>query len=358
MNPFDVNIRGKPLFSPHEIHQRLPASAQDILRVSQQRQTIHNILSQKDDRLLVIVGPCAVQRIDATLEYASRLGVLAKEVSDRLFIVMRTYIEKSRSADGWKGFLYDRAHHTLEERLAQSRQLFLALVEQNVPIAMEFLDPMAAEYVSDLVAWGCIGARTVQSSIHRELASRLPMPVGMKNSPDGSLEPAIFAIATAQKSHQSFGITNDGKICEVTSAGNSNAHLVLRGGVFGPNFRSPQIQKAVDLLRSAGLSEAIVVDCSHGNSQRKWERQTDIFHEILDDSLKNPHSPVRGLMLESFLLEGTQEILLPHALSEEEREEIRYGSSLVDGCLGWEATAELLISAHEKCCRKKESAAT
>jgi 3-deoxy-7-phosphoheptulonate synthase len=341
--------------SPEEIRAALPASPQDILRVDHWRQTIIDILSKKDPRLLIIIGPCAVQRADATLEYAQRLASLAKELSDQFFIVMRGYVEKSRSAGDWKGFLYGQeGQGSLQQGLAEARRLFLSLVRADVPIAMEFLDPIAAEYVSDLVAWGCIGARTVQSPIHRELASRLPMPVGMKNTTDGSMDVAVQAIAAAGKGHVSFGVSEKGRVCQVVSSGNPHAHIVLRGGVFGPNYRPPQIQKAADLLRHAGLSEAVVVDCSHGNSQKKWERQPEIFHEVLQCSLSSPGSPVRGLMVESFLLEGTQESLLSKAKTEQAEHDVRYGASPVDGCLGWNATKELLTSAHERCCRMRE----
>jgi 3-deoxy-7-phosphoheptulonate synthase len=210
--------------------------------------------------------------------------------------------------------------------------------------------------VSDLISWGCIGARTVQSPIHRELASRLPMPVGMKNTTDGCVEVAVQAIAAAGKGHLSFGIRDDGRICQVISSGNPHAHIVLRGGILGPNYRAPHIQKTADLLRRLELSDAIVVDCSHGNSQKRWDRQPEVFLEILQSHLSNPSSSVRGLMVESFLLEGTQETLLKDANAEHSENEVRYGASPVDGCLGWNATVELLLSAHERCCRIKECA--
>jgi 3-deoxy-7-phosphoheptulonate synthase len=339
--------------SPGSIRKKLPLSPIAQRHIEQQRRTIVDILSGKDRRLLLIIGPCAVQSIEATIEYGKRLAALSQEIADQFFVVMRAYIEKSRTAVDWKGFLYDNDHQTLGDGLVRARQLFLDLAAHRIPIAMEFLDPLIADYVCDLVTWGCIGARTVQSPIHRELASRLPMPVGIKNSTDGSMENAICAITTARASHRSFGISKEGSICEITSPGNPDAHLVLRGGVFGPNFRPPHIQKAADLLRQAGISPSIVVDCSHGNSQRRYDHQPHIFHEVVESALEDPLLPVRGLMIESFLEEGAQEALLAKASTEKERERIRYGSSRVDGCLGWEATAALLRAAYEKCSRKR-----
>ena len=345
-----------PIPTPGEIRTALPATPQDVLRVQHWRETIVNILSKNDPRRLVIIGPCAVQRADATLEYAERLCSLAKQMADQFFIVMRGYVEKSRSSTNWKGFLYSpHGIESLQQGLVETRSLFLKLIRAGVPVAMEFLEPMAADYISDLVSWGCIGARTVQSPVHRELASRLPMPVGMKNTTEGSMDVAVQAVAAAGMGQLSFGITDDGRVCQVRTAGNPHAHLVLRGGLFGPNYRTPQIQKAADLLRHLELSDAIVVDCSHGNSQRKWERQPEIFLEVLQSSLSCTQSPVRGLMVESFLLDGTQEKLLKEAKTEQDIRAAQYGASPVDGCLGWDATVELLTTAHERCCQIIES---
>lgn len=342
--------------SPKAIRTALPMTAADSLLVRQWRETIVSILSKADPRLLVIIGPCAVQRVDATLDYARRLHDLASSMTDRFFFVMRTYVEKSRSSADWKGFLYSQqGAESLHNGIVETRSLFLTLVRAGVPIAMEFLEPLAAPYFSDLISWGCIGARTVQSTIHRELASQLPMPVGMKNTTDGSVDAAVHAIAAANKPHVSFGITDDGKICQRQTPGNPHAHLVLRGGIYGPNYREPQIQKASDLLRRLELSNAIVVDCSHGNSQRKWERQPAIFLDVLHGALKSPASSVRGLMIESFLLEGTQEKLLSQAKTKQATEDVRYGASLIDGCLGWKATAELVATAYEQCSTSKRA---
>lgn len=343
-----------PLPTPEELQNEIPSLPRDAQRVRQSRQTVCDILSGNDRRLLVIIGPCAVHRIDATLEYASRLKQLAQELSDQLYIVMRTYVEKARSGSDWKGFLYspDGENSSIQDGLISSRQLFLELVRNDIPLAMEFVNPLAADYLSDLVTWGCIGARTVQSSIHRELASRLPMPVGLKNATDGSLESAIRGIATSRRRQTCLSIGVDGRVGTLTSSGNPDTHLVLRGGHHGPNFQLPWVQKAADLLRRAGLSPSIVIDCSHGNSQRHYERQRDIFLEVLEGSLKG--SFVRGLMVESFLLDGKQKDLLAEATSEEQRRRIVYGASPVDGCLGWEASEALLRTAYTKCCQSNE----
>ena len=333
-----------PLPSPEEFKSLLPASAVDLAAVAEWRKTVVEILSGKDRRLLIIIGPCAIHCAEAALEYASRLRSLSEELSDRLFIVMRTYIEKSRSGPGWKGFLY--SHPSMQEGLKSSRQLFLSLLRLGLPTAMEFLGPLTSDYFSDLVTWGCIGARTVQSSLHRELASRLPMPVGMKNSPDGSIEAAIHGVKAARCGQTCLALNSDGRICTLASPGNRDAHLVLRGGQFSPNFYLSHVQRAAELLREAGLPGGIVVDCSHGNSQRRHESQPAIFHEVFDEALRG--SPVRGLMVESFLLDGRQQDLLAGDLGAEEREKILYGASSVDGCLGWEASEALLRSAYVK----------
>ena len=333
-----------PLPSPDEFKSLFPASAQDVSAVAEWRQTVVDILSGKDRRLLVIIGPCAIHCADAALEYASLLRPLAKELSDRLFIVMRAYVEKSRSGPDWKGFLY--SHPSMQEGLNSSRRLLLDLLRLGLPTAMEFLGPLTSDYFSDLVTWGCIGARTVQSSLHRELASRLPMPVGMKNAPDGSIEAAIHGIASARSSQTCLAIGSDGRICTLASTGNSNTHLVLRGGHCSPNFYLSHVQRAAEFLRKAGLSSGIVVDCSHGNSQRRHECQPAVFHEVLNGVLEG--SPVRGLMVESFLLDGRQKDLLAGGRSAEERQSILYGASSVDGCLGWEASEALLRSAYAK----------
>lgn len=353
VNETSVHIRALP--PPGEVRAALPASTADLANVQKWRQTIIDILSRTDPRLLIIIGPCAVQSVEATLEYAARLKALSAKLADRFFIVMRGYVEKSRSAASWKGYLYNQnGKNSLHNGLFESRALFLRLVSDGMPIAMEFLDPLAADYVSDLVAWGCIGARTVQSPIHRELASRLPMPVGMKNTTDGSIDVAIQALCAVRKTHISFGITEEGRVCEILSPGNPNSHLVLRGGIFGPNYRPPQIQKAADLLHQASLPNALVVDCSHGNSQKNWERQPEIFLDVLQSALTSSESPVRGLMVESFLLEGTQEALLKKHCKKLSERDIHYGASPIDGCIGWNGTVEMLTSAYEKCCTMKE----
>ena len=343
-----------PLSSPEELRSLFPSLPQDLFAVEGWRQTVADILSGKDRRLLIIVGPCAIHRIDATIEYVSRLRRLSQELSDQLFVVMRAYVEKARSRSDWKGFLYDQrdAASSIQQGIYLSRQLFIELVRGGIPIAMEFLNPLTADYLSDLVTWGCIGARTVQSSPHRELASRLPMPVGMKNAPDGSVEAAVHGVAAARQGQTCLAIGPDGRVCTLTSPGNPFAHLVLRGGLPGPNFQLPHIQEASSLLRQSGLLDGIVVDCSHGNSRWGFERQPEVFHKVLDEALSG--SSVRGLMLESFLLDGKQKDLLPCATSDEQRQRIMYGASSVDGCLGWESSEALLRTAHAKWAQSKE----
>jgi len=238
-----------PLPSPEEVRNRIPALPKDLLSISVWRETVADILSGKDRRLLVIAGPCAIHRIDAAMDYASRLHRLSRELSDQLFIVMRAYVEKARSGSDWKGFLYsqDGPNSSIQRGLYLSRQLFIELARSGVPVAMEFLHPLASDYFSDVVTWGCIGARTVHSTPHRELASHLPMPVGMKNAPDGSVEAAVHGIAAARCSQDCITVGSDGRVSTLTSRGNPAAHLVLRGGSSGPNFYLPQVQAAAAL---------------------------------------------------------------------------------------------------------------
>lgn len=333
--------------SPRELKEEYPTRSTDSTTIAHWRQDIINILHGDDRRYLLIIGPCAIHRTDATLEYAKKLSQLAYDTKDIFLIVMRTYIEKSRTKGGWKGFL-----HTPEGGFAASRRLLLDITRLGLPAAMELVSPFSSPYFDDLISWGALGARTVTSSVHHELASSLTMPIGIKNSLDGSFENAVHAMVAARKSHQSLSLGMDGRIGLNTTSGNPYVHLVLRGGASGHNCGTEHIRDASSMLRRTGLCDAIVVDCSHGNSQKQWERQPEILQTALRNTLENS-LPVKGFMIESFLLDGTQETLLQNA-AEHHREAITYGASVMDGCLGWDKTADLVLSAYTKLKRNKE----
>lgn len=347
---------GQLLPAPRTILEQYGLSEAEAAQITCWRENVSKILAKEDPRILVIIGPCAVHRADAVLDYAARLAKMAATFSDQLFIIMRAYVEKPRTSVDWNGFLYSHSLEdgspSLRKGIVETRNLLLSLVRLGLPVAMEFMEPLAADYFSDLITWGAIGARTIQSPIHRQLAARLPMPIGCKNSLDGSVDSAIQAILTARQSHTVFGTNMSGHLCQLFCPGNPFPHLVLRGGDSGANYHKSHVLQAAERLCSFKLPDSIVVDCSHGNSERRYERQPAIFQYLLETALADPLSPIRGMMVESFLLESTQEQLLQTARSEAERISIEYGASAVDGCLNWSATVELLVAAHERCQRQ------
>jgi len=310
-----------------QIHKELPLSGQE--KISLFRKSINDILLGNDPRLLVIVGPCALQDADSAIEYGKRLFKLQQRVKERLFLVMRAYAEKPRTRSSWKGFVHSH-EGSVAKGIIETRQLLLALTEIGIALATEFVSPFLADYFSDLISWGAIGARTVLSPVHRELASRLPMAIGMKNTLDGTFEPAICAIESVSQEQPTIITATSGSVCQAYSPGNPYAHLVLRGGNGGPNYT--RVKKAKDLLHEARLQEAILVDCSHGNSQYMWERQPKVCKEVLEHSLPF----IQGIMVESFLCGGTGDA-------------IGSGHSVVDGCLGWDETEKLIVHAHRQC---------
>jgi 3-deoxy-7-phosphoheptulonate synthase len=260
--------------------------------------------------------------------------MLADEVQDVFCIAMRTYFEKSRTTLGWKGLLYDPHlddSHDMHEGILLSRKLLQDVTEMGLATATEFLDPLASYYISDYICWGSIGARTCQSPIHRQLASALHMPVGFKNRTDGNVDTAIGAVVTAKCPHQFLGIDDDGCICKVTGSGNPYPHLVLRGGEDRPNYDPLSIEWAARALRQANLAQTIIVDCSHDNSQKKYWQQPKVF-SFLIDQVRKGYSPIRGLMLESFLLAGNQDAAMIKDM----------GVSITDPCLDWQMTEEII----------------
>ena len=333
--------------APSVSTQRLPTAAQlkqhlplsDSLRqlVSRQRQAIRAILNGEDSRLLIVVGPCSIHDPVAALEYASHLAALSHELRDDMLLVMRAYIEKPRTTVGWKGLAYDPhldGSDDMAHGLTLSRELMLEMLGMGLPIATELLQPMAAGYFDDLLGWVAIGARTTESQIHREMASGLGMPVGFKNGTDGGVAIACDAMRSAAHSHRHFGVDAEGHPAIIQTPGNPDTHLVLRGGHSGPNFDRNSVAKARAGLERNAIPARLMVDCSHANSGKDPLRQPDVFNDVLAQRLQGDHSLI-GMMLESHLFEGCQPL----------SSTLRYGVSITDGCLGWDATEQLLRAA-------------
>ena len=320
---------------PHQLKAQLPLSSALKQQVAQHRQIIQNILAGTDPRLLVIVGPCSIHDSQTALEYAEKLKQLQSQVSDQIFLVMRAYIEKPRTTIGWKGFLYDPdldGSANMQLGLEKSRELYLQIIEMGLPIASEILSPMATGYFDDVLAWGAIGARTSESQIHREISSAMPYSIGFKNGTDGSIQIALDAIQSASHPHQFMGMSQSGLPAILSSQGNPHAHLILRGANSGPNYQLAEIEKIQH--KAKGQLPALIIDCSHGNSHKDPQQQPQVLRTIVAE---REQTQVRGIMLESHLVDGNQKISC----------DMTYGQSVTDGCLGWDKTEQLLIEVAE-----------
>jgi len=340
----DLRVRELvPLVPPRELKASLPVTTAANTTVFTGRQAVQNILTREDDRLLVVVGPCSIHDPEAAMEYAARLRALAGELEDRLFVIMRVYFEKPRTTVGWKGLINDPrmdGSHDIQSGLRLGREVLLRINELGLPAATEFLDPIVPQYHADLVSWAAIGARTTESQTHREMASGLSMPVGFKNATDGSLQVAVDALRAAMIPHSFLGIDQDGRTAIVRTTGNAFGHVVLRGGRARSNYDPESIASAVADLRKAGLPEALMVDCSHANSNKQHARQEEVWRSVIAQRVGGTRSLI-GLMVESHLHEGAQPI--PDDLSQ-----LRYGLSVTDACIGWEATERMLRHAHQE----------
>lgn len=338
----DVRVKGYiPLVKPKRLKQEIPISSKAIEALVSGRQSIEKILLKEDQRLLVIVGPCSIHDEKAALEYAAKLNILRKEVEDTLFVVMRVYFEKPRTIVGWKGLINDPCLDGTCDMLLglrKARSLLLHIAELGLPVATEMLDPITPQYVADLVSWSAIGARTTESQTHREMASGLSMPVGFKNSPDGNLSSAINALIAARVPQSFLGIDQDGKTCVVKTAGNPWGHIVLRGGK-RPNYDPISLEEARLKLIEKDLPEAIMVDCSHANSMKKYQGQSVVWKNVINQYISGNES-LLGLMLESNLYEGSQKF-------SDDVASLKYGVSITDECISWETTEQLLLWANE-----------
>ncbi|KJV37835.1 3-deoxy-7-phosphoheptulonate synthase [Acinetobacter brisouii] len=323
------------LKTPQQLKQQQPLTQELAVQVQQQRQIIERILKGQDKRLLVITGPCSIHDPQAVLEYAEKLKQLQTQVDKQIYFVMRAYIEKPRTTVGWKGFLYDphlNGQADLNEGLQQSRALYLQILQLGLPLASEILNPMVTGYFDDLLAWGAIGARTSESQIHREIASSLPYPVGFKNGTDGSVQIATDAILSSQHSHQFFAMGQTGAPVLLASSGNPLPHIILRGSNTSTNYDAASIQAIQKTLKQP---TAIIVDCSHGNSGKDPLRQPEILQQVVQERAL---TQVRGVMLESHLVDGQQKISAC----------MTYGQSVTDGCLGWDKTEAVLLEISEQ----------
>jgi 3-deoxy-7-phosphoheptulonate synthase len=326
----------RPLLPPAILLEELPLRDEGSVVVARARDEVAAILRGEDDRLIVVVGPCSIHDPRAGLEYARRLKKVAHELSGELRIVMRVYFEKPRTTVGWKGLINDPhldGSFAINEGLRIARRLLLDLVELELPVGCEFLDPITPQFTTDLVTWGAIGARTTESQVHRELASALSMPVGFKNGTDGGIQIAIDACRAAAHPHRFLGVTEQGLAGIVATRGNPDGHVILRGGQSGPNYDAISVQKTLAALRDAGLPPRVMVDTSHGNSEKDYRRQPLVAHDIAGQVAQG-EAGIVGLMMESFLVEGRQDL--------KDRAALVYGQSITDGCMGWDATLPVL----------------
>ena len=325
-----------PLTTPALLHHELPLDDALTTAVLQGRRAVADVLDRVDDRLLIVVGPCSVHDPAAALEYADRLRGAAERFSDDLLLVMRVYFEKPRSTVGWKGLINDPGldgSGDVNTGLRTARSLLLQVLRLGLPVGCEFLDPITPQYIADTVAWGAIGARTVESQVHRQLASGLSMPIGMKNRPDGSVATAVDAIRAAGVPHVFPGIDVSGTPAILHTRGNADGHLVMRGGRGGPNYGAGSVAAALGLLQAAGLPERLVIDASHDNSGKDHRRQPLVAADVAGQLAAGQRGIV-GVMLESFLMEGRQDLDPTRALT--------YGQSITDACLGWTDTEQVL----------------
>lgn len=328
---------------PGLLRQQLEADEHCIEKVADARETIGRIIEKKDPRLLVITGPCSIHDTEAGLEYARRLSTLQKELNQHLYIVMRVYFEKPRTTVGWKGLINDpdmNGSYNIEKGLLKARELLLRLSEMGMPAASEVLDPIIPQYISDLLSWVSIGARTSESQTHREMASGLSMPVGFKNNTDGYLQAAIDAVVSSTRPHHFLGIDDEGRTSVVNTLGNRLGHVILRGGRTGPNYDPVSIIAVEEQMEKQGLEPRIIVDCSHANCGKRPRLQAHVLRDVVQQRLEG-NSSIIGVMLESNLEEGNQPICDTPA-------DLKYGLSITDPCIGWETTASLLREVHEK----------
>jgi 3-deoxy-7-phosphoheptulonate synthase len=338
----DVRIEKlRPLLPPAILMEEIPLDEDQARQVATARAEVGDVLGGRDDRLVVVVGPCSVHDTQAALDYAGRLKLAADRHKGELVVVMRTYFEKPRTTVGWKGLINDPeldGSFAINRGLRVARAFLRDVVALGLPTGTEFLDPITPQFVADLVAWGAIGARTTESQVHRELASGLSMPVGFKNGTSGAIQIAVDAVRSAASPHHFLSVTKQGVAAIVSTRGNPSCHVILRGGSDGPNYSEAHVAQVTGALEKSGLRPAVMVDCSHANSGKDPLRQPQVFAEVAARVAQGDRS-IFGVMLESFLISGRQDPLPGRPLT--------YGQSITDACLGWDATEPLLAMMSE-----------
>jgi 3-deoxy-7-phosphoheptulonate synthase len=330
-----TGIESLPL--PRALREEHPLSDEQSALVETSRAEIEAVLSGRDDRLVVVVGPCSVHDPVAALDYARRLALAVSGLQDRLLVVMRVYFEKPRSTGGWKGLINDPyldGTYRVADGLRMARSLLLDVLDAGVPVGCEFLEPTSPQYIADAISWGAIGARTTESQIHRQLASGLSMPIGFKNATDGDVQVAVDGCTVAGQRQVFFGVDEEGRAAVVTTTGNDAAHVILRGGRGAPNYTTDHVAAAAVRLARAGLPGSVIVDASHANSGKDHVRQAEVVRELAVQVAAG--EPIAGVMIESFIEPGRQE------LTEAGIGGLRYGQSITDACIGWDETAVLL----------------
>jgi 3-deoxy-7-phosphoheptulonate synthase len=337
-----------PIIAPADLRQVLPLSENDRTFVSRSRERIKDIIQRRDHRLMVVVGPCSIHDTEAAIEYAKRLATLSRRVENQLLLIMRVYFEKPRTTVGWKGLINDpdmNSTHLISKGLGIARGLLGRITSLEVPVANEMLDPITPEYVADMISWGAIGARTTESQTHRELASGLSFPIGFKNGTDGNLQIAMDAMKAAMHPHSFLGINREGRTSIIHTSGNPDVHIVLRGGSRKVNYHPADIVLAGESLKKNGLLPTIMVDCSHGNSNKDFQKQPEVLESVVDQLL-NGNTTISGVMIESNLHAGNQKI--PADLGD-----LKYGVSITDACIDWATTERILVAAHNRLQRRK-----
>lgn len=347
----DLRITGlNPLISPAVLAYYLPLTESASELVANTRAQADSILRGEDDRLLAIVGPCSIHDPEAALEYAEKLKELAKSVEKDVLVIMRVYFEKPRTTVGWKGLINDPNlddSFDINQGLRIARGLLLDLANMGVPAGTEFLDTISPQYIADLITWGAIGARTTESQIHRELASGLSMPVGFKNGTGGSIQIALDAIQSSSRSHHFLSVTKQGVSAIVSTAGNESCHLILRGGKTGPNYDKASVENATAMLREQGLTESVMIDCSHGNSLKDFRNQPMVARDIARQ-ISEGSRVITSVMIESNLVEGNQKL-------SSDRSKMTRGQSVTDACLGWDDTVATLGELAEAVRKRREA---
>ncbi len=328
--------------TPQELRDEIPLTDAGSETVFTSRRIITDIVEGRDDRFLVITGPCSIHDENAALEYAERLNKLRLRYEDKLYIAMRLYFEKPRTTVGWRGMLTDPdldGSYNINKGLKKARRILQKITEMGLPTATEVLDPIIPQYIADSISWAAIGARTTESQTHRNMVSGLSMPVGFKNGTDGSVEKAINAIESARSSHCFLGIDDDGRTCILSTSGNEATHLILRGGSNGPNYYEETVEDAEELFSENNMAASMIIDCSHANSGKKHIKQFRVLRTVLEH--KRRHPSIKGVMIESNLFEGSQKIPV-------DLKKLVYGVSITDECVGWEETERMMEYAYSK----------